>query len=130
MERLLNIMSDSDSGNLNHEENVGLNFDQVDDRMLNEALDLLQDHRQRYVLEKLQTTSNDVASLEDLVNYLLAHDPNADDADQVAGVLHHQTLPRLADTALIDFDPRTNTVRYHGTELGEHLGDFISNRND
>ena len=39
--------------------------------------------------------------------------PDKDETD-IAITLHHSTLPKLADTDLLDYDPRSKTVRYCG----------------
>ncbi|MFC4451907.1 DUF7344 domain-containing protein [Halorussus aquaticus] len=103
------------------EENRGVNIGRVDDCTLNEALDLLRDQQRRYVLKKLRATDEGVAVIDELVEYLLTHDPDADDRDQVALMIHHKTLPRLADAGVIDFDARSDTVRYHGSEVVDDL---------
>jgi hypothetical protein len=36
------------------------------------------------------------------------------DAPDIAITLHHSTLPKLAETELLDYDPRSKTARYRG----------------
>lgn len=118
-------MSDDASVGSNGEE-VGGDIDQWDDRTLNRTFDLLRDQQRRYVLKKLETMTDDVASVEDLVTYLLANDPDADGADRVTTALLHRTLPRLMDAGVVDFDARSDTVRYHGSELADGFLDSTS----
>lgn len=119
-------MSDGTSARTNADEIGELDTDGVDDSALNRAFDLLRGQELRYVLKKLRATSEEVISGEELVEYLLAHDPDADDADRVRVSLYHRTLPRLADAGVIDFGSRTDTVRYQGSDLVEELLGFVT----
>lgn len=114
-------MSDADSGAEENEWNGGPSIGTMDDCTLNQAFDLLGNQRQRYVLKTLHTTTETVLSTDDIADHVLTHDPNAVDRDRVLAELQHKILPRLADESIIDFDPRTATVRYRGSELVDHL---------
>lgn len=118
-------MSDAGSGCEDGEDNGEKNNNQVDSNDISRAFDLLDSHRHRYVLEKLSETSDGVASVDDLVDYLLTHDPGTEDKDRAMASLHHQVLPKLDDTGIIDYDRRSETVRYRGDELVEDLLDTI-----
>lgn len=41
------------------------------------------------------------------------------DETDIAITLHHSTLPKLADTDLLDYDPRSKTARYRGHTKAE-----------
>lgn len=123
-------MSDAGSTNPNDEDNGGATNDEVDDSTLNQAFNLLAGHRHRYVLEKLRETSDGVATVNDLADHLVKQVPDATDRDQETVALHHNILPKLDDANIIDFDPRTDTARYRGTELIEDLLDFIATRTE
>jgi hypothetical protein len=56
--------------------------------------------------------------------------PDADGRDRTLIALQHRTLPRLDGAGVIDFDRRTDTVRYHGNELVEELLDFVADENE
>jgi hypothetical protein len=122
-------MSDSNSAGFGGEQN-GPNNRNVDDRALNRAFDLLASQRRRYVLAELQSTADGVASVERLADSLLAHESDSDDRDQVLVALYHQTLPRLDDSNVVDFDRRTDTVRYHGHKVVDELLEFATDRNE
>ncbi|NHN61086.1 MULTISPECIES: hypothetical protein [Halorussus] len=110
-------MSDADSGVGGNERNAGPNFDAADDCTLNRAFDLLRDQRRRHALKTLYATDETVLSIDGLADRVLDRDPDAVDRDTVLVGLHHDTLPRLADAGVVDFDSRTETVRYRGSEL-------------
>lgn len=44
---------------------------------------------------------------------------------RVTARLHHSTLPKLADAGVVDYDPRTGTVRYRGHPLVDRCSDHI-----
>lgn len=114
-------MSDAGIGEDNGKENgVGLGG-----ASLSDALDALACVNRRYVLHYLQTQPNDVATVEDLTDYILAHDREADDSNHVRITLHHQDLPNLDDAGLIDYDARSNTVRYRGDSTTEDLLEYL-----
>lgn len=81
---------------------------------------LLSNERTRYVLQYLESVSSDVVELDDLVDYVVEQETDErtgepeEHRQQVAIALHHNRLPKLADEAVIDYDPRSNTVRYWG----------------
>lgn len=116
-------MSDVDSESSSEEYKGAPDINEADDRALNQAFDLLGDQRRRYVLATLYTKPETVLSTDDLADHVLRNDPDATDYDRVRIRLHHQTLPRLAEDGIIDFDSRTDTIRYHGNEL---IDDFLA----
>ena len=94
---------------------------------LSDALDALADEKRRYALHFFQSQTKNVASVEVLAEYILAHDCEVDDVNHVRIALHHQDLPSLDDAGLIDYDPRSSTVRYRGDSTTEDLLEYISN---
>lgn len=101
-----------------------------DDRSIDGLVGALADRRIRYVVSWLESQSANVIELDDLadsVAKLEVEEELADDlADHrrtVAIDLHHKSLPKLDDVALLDYDSRSNTIRYRD-ENG--MGDRIS----
>lgn len=90
---------------------------------------ILADKHRRYVLYYLNQTSDDVIHLEELVEQVATWHPDvseeADADDQYQRVvieLHHKHLPALAETGIIDYDARSNTIKYWGLDhLEQHL---------
>ena len=82
---------------------------------------LLANRRRRYVFYCLdRADANAVVELDELVDQIVAWERNwdgetsesrSDHREDVRINLHHNHLPRIADTPLIDYDPRTETVR-------------------
>lgn len=115
-------MSDVDStDSASSEKSLRANIGEADDLTRDRAFDLLRNQQRRSVLETLHAIDETVMTTEELADRVLARDSDADDRDQVLTRLYHQTLPRLADDGVIDFDSRTDTVRYDGGELIDTL---------
>lgn len=84
-----------------------------------ELLLTLADRRRRDVIWYFRDAPADVATLHDIVAYVLDRHDDVDDADHVATVLHHGALPKLARRDVVDYDPRSRTARYRGDPLIE-----------
>ncbi|WP_440008132.1 DUF7344 domain-containing protein [Halomicrococcus sp. SG-WS-1] len=89
-----------------------------------ELLEVVADQHRRFVLYYLQDTDGDVASFEELREHLLAHD--LDDSERATIALHHRILPRLEDAGLVEYDARSDTVRYREDDLAERLLDRLA----
>ena len=75
----------------------------------------------RNVLRFFREREADVATLDELAEDLATRDGGVDDATEAKVLLHHAALPRLAETAAIDYDPRTRVARYRGPSCLEAL---------
>ena len=82
--------------------------------------------RARYVLSYIDSASVDVLDLEDLADGVAQREVDAgaatdveDRRQRVAVDLHHNYLPKLADAAIVDYDPRSKTVRNWGDDRVE-----------
>lgn len=93
---------------------------------------LLADRLTREVLSYLETQSATAVEFDDIVDGVVEQEVEAgftsdpdERRDQIAIMLHHKQLPRLDDVAIVDYDPRTRTVRYWGDErLEAYLAQF------
>lgn len=91
-----------------------------DGRSVDALVDALADRRTRYVVSALESRQENVVPLSDLVDDVAerevqaraSQDDSADHRKRVAIDLHHRSLPKLGDAAVLDYDPRSNTVRY------------------
>lgn len=90
---------------------------------LDAAFSTLADEHHRHVLRYFLQTDDDVASLEDLVDHVLARADSAGDWERLACRFHHATLPKLDDAGFVEYDPRNNTVRYRPDSVVERLLD-------
>ncbi len=83
---------------------------------LDELFRVLADGQRRRLLAYLDRTEDDVAAFSELVEH--AADESVavsnEDRERVAVNLHHNHLPKLEDANLVEYDPRSETVRYRG----------------
>lgn len=84
---------------------------------LDRILDSLTRPRRRFVLYYLQ--DHEIATVEELARQIAAHEANVSpeavtdaDRDRIASQLTHSHLPNLADATIVEYDPRSRTVRY------------------
>lgn len=80
----------------------------------------------RAVLTYFRDTAAEVASVEDLADEINNQDHGGPDLTAVQ--LHHATLPRLADAGVVEYDARSNAVRYRGHSELESLMDALVDR--
>lgn len=80
-------------------------------------LSILADTGCRYVLYYFERVADDVASLSELAAFVAANagSATAGTPERSAIRLHHQSLPRLADCDVLEYDASERTVRYHGS---------------
>lgn len=97
----------------------------VDQRALDRVFELMADGQRRWTVEKLRASADGVASVEELAGHLVARS-EATDRERVENTLHHRILPKLDDANIVDYDPRSATTRYRGTEPIEAVLDFAA----
>lgn len=78
----------------------------------------------RFVLSYFSDASEEHASVDDLATALTRH--VSVDKNRVAKQLHHSALPKLEDMGIVEYDARSNTVRYHGHSRLENWLEYIS----
>ena len=114
------MRSASPMSSQNHDENQ--NDELEHETSLDQLFGVLADDQRRHLLTYLFERDADVASFDDLTEYIVVQDADsvADlDTDDVAISLYHKHLPRLAAAGLIEYDMQSRTVRYRGTPLLE-----------
>ena len=84
---------------------------------LDQTFEALSDEQRRRLLHYLSESSDGTATVEELTE-LLGGDPL-----QTELRLRHVHIPYLRDTTIIDYDDRTETIRYHGNPLVERVLD-------
>lgn len=96
---------------------------------LDVVLDILADYHRRCVLNFLQETDGQTASFEELVSQLykeqgkyrgqqLTH-------DKIQIALRHHHLPKLEDIGIVEYDSRSQAIRYQPNDRLEELYDYI-----
>jgi hypothetical protein len=83
---------------------------------LDTAFTALANRRRRVLLDHL-IDGDEVTDLDALVDVVAGAEadetPTRSHRDRVATTLYHIHLPVLAELGLVDFDPRSEAVRYH-----------------
>jgi hypothetical protein len=93
------------------------------DDSLDSVFELLANHHRRHALVYLAGMNDETASVSEVLDYVVAR--NADsvedlhEAEDVASALHHVHLPKLEAAGVVDYDVRSDTIRYHGQPLLE-----------
>lgn len=108
----------------NHEQTGELETDVSRDpratHRLDTVTDLLQTARRRYVLYYLFRTERAVLSVEELVGAVREYEDAGTDSDEtpsrqaIRTDLVHAHLPRLSSAGVVDYDPRSGNVQFHG----------------
>ena len=67
----------------------------------------------RSVLNYFRESSASVASLNDVADYVATEGTSSglESPENIAVRLHHARLPQIADAGILDYEPRTKTVR-------------------
>ncbi|MFP8953898.1 hypothetical protein ACLI4Z_13165 [Natrialbaceae archaeon A-arb3/5] len=89
------------------------------------AFHLVANARRRYVLYYFTARSTAVATVETLTGYVTTHTDTAD-RKHVEIDLVHQHLPMLADNGIVEYDTRSEQVRYYGASLVEKLLELVA----
>lgn len=94
-----------------------------------DAYELVANRRRRRVLACLRDAPDGVASVDQLTEYVEACEgPSAagpTDMTRIRVELHHMHLPKLRDHGVVEYDERSDTVRYVGDERVERVLDSV-----
>lgn len=87
----------------------------------NEVLDVLSHHFRREIINYFEnTTDGDAATVDELADHIDARMPDSD-RENLATALVHKHLPRLESDGWLEFDQRSQEVRYRGRESAPEL---------
>lgn len=78
---------------------------------------LLANRHRRATLRYFRDASAEVASLNDIADEISDHGGE----ERARRHLHHYALPRLADADVVEYDVRSNTVRYRSSPRLDRL---------
>lgn len=99
--------------------------------VVDEQLQLLANVHRRRVLEYLRRGRRQVASVDELAEHLRSHQGRGSsatdrDRDRLRIVLVHLYLPQLDEQGVVDWDRRTDEVRYREPEVVELVLDALA----
>ncbi|SFH03372.1 hypothetical protein SAMN04488063_3642 [Halopelagius inordinatus] len=89
------------------------------------AFRVIADELSRYTIVRLSATPDGVASRRELADYVGTRSTAVETRKRVTARLHHVVLPRLEAAGLIEYDPRSATVRYYPEPVVESLLDHV-----
>lgn len=95
------------------------------EKLLDSVFDAFADQRRRLVIGYLREAPDGVASYDDLVDYVSKHVLDTKGSEKLKNQLHHVTLPKLENVGVIEYDRRSETVRYQSLYLVDGLAEFI-----
>lgn len=85
---------------------------------LDAVLYVLADQHRRDLLRYLVESPGDTCSFDECVSHLVRREAERGDerpaSDQVEAMLHHVHIPKLIDTGVLEYDARSQEVRYRG----------------
>lgn len=76
------------------------------------VFDILRNRRRRYALYRLNRSRNGVASFDEVIGFVVRTEPTDDRHERIARDLYERHLPRLAEANVIEYDDRSETIRY------------------
>jgi DNA-binding transcriptional ArsR family regulator len=83
---------------------------------LDELFEVLANGQRRQILAYLDGIDDNVAAFSDLIEHVAdgSVGESTDARERVAVNLHHNHLPKLSDAGVVEYDVRSETVRYRG----------------
>jgi hypothetical protein len=101
---------------------------------LDATLELLANHDRRAIISYLRDASRRTATVDELAKHLVercaAQTGERPGRSHVRSTLHHIHVPKLVDAGVVDYDARTQEVRYWGSERLEAWHDRIARDED
>jgi DNA-binding transcriptional ArsR family regulator len=92
---------------------------------LDAMLEILANRRRRHLIEHLHEAPDNNVSFEQAVRHVVervsVQDGEQPNRNEVEVSLQHKHLPRLADAGVLEYDLRSQTIRYRPDERLEEL---------
>lgn len=86
-----------------------------------DAFEVLADRHRRQALRYFQTTGDDSASVEEIIEYAIEREGETVPRETLAVEFHHVTLPKLDNVGAIEYDRDSRTVQYCEPPLLEQV---------
>lgn len=85
---------------------------------VNQLLDTLSHHLRRELIQYFETHDDETAALDDVVTHIEQRVPT-ETSETLHMKLNHNHLPKLAERGWLDYDTRSEQIRYHGHDRGK-----------
>lgn len=96
---------------------------------LNAILELLAHHDRRLILRFLSEAPDHTATVDELVNHLIEEETEQTGKrpgrDQLKMQLHHTHLPKLTEAGVVEYDTRSQELRYWRHERLEDILEYL-----
>ena len=89
------------------------------------VFDVLANEHCRRIVRYFADAETNVVSVDTLLDDCLEGSSSPDDRDRLELRFHHVVLPKLVDACVVDYDARSGTVRYRGTQLWERIANTV-----
>jgi len=89
---------------------------------LDSLFEILADEQRRRLLAHLMETDDGVAGVSELADRLADGD---DERERAVIRLHHAHLPKLEDEGIVEYDARSEAVRYRGSDAVTAWVEFV-----
>lgn len=85
---------------------------------LDQIFDLLSNRRRRYALYYLRQVADGVATVDEVVDHVVSFQDDVEPTDEyrlsVRNSFRHVHLPKLNDAGVLEYDARSDAIRYWG----------------
>ena len=92
--------------------------------------DLLASNQRREILRHLSASADSTATVDELVTLLLDHETQRTGAGpgrvQIEMTFHHVHLPKLTDADVVEYDARSQELRYWSDDRLEDLLEYVT----
>lgn len=97
---------------------------------LDAILDLLADHQRREILQCLVESADQTATMGEIADRLISVESERTGKrpgrDQVEVRIHHTHLPKLTEAGVVEYDARTQELRYWQNTRLEDILEFVT----
>lgn len=101
---------------------------------VDQVLETISNERRRYILKYFHQTDNDTAALDTLIDYVTTQEfdstPSDREREELSTSIYHVHLPYLQDVGLIEYDERSDRVRFYHHPVVDEWLTAIANRNN
>lgn len=96
---------------------------------LDATLEMLAHRERRYILSYLMNASDDIATIDEIVDHIVQSETErlneVPNRAHYEVALHHIHLPKLTEAGVLEYDSRSQQLRYWGDDLIEKWLDRI-----
>lgn len=92
---------------------------------LNATLEILAHHHRREILCILTNAPDHTATVDELINREAERTDERPGHDEIEVAIHHVHLPKMADAGVVEYDARSQELRYWRNDRLEDLLEYV-----